>query len=74
LGCRQAATGFASATAQRRVATLTGHQFSPPVIAGPFRDGSVVVGWLAVGMSLVGALASAIRPPREARAQAKVSR
>ncbi|HEU5353351.1 MAG TPA: MFS transporter [Actinocrinis sp.] len=51
-------------------ATLTGRQFFPHLISGPFHDGLIVVFWLAIGMSLVGALASAIRPPH--RTQAKV--
>jgi MFS family permease len=50
-------------------ATLTGRQFFPHLIAGPFHDGLIVVFWLAIGMSLVGALASAIRPPRRTRAK-----
>jgi len=50
-------------------ATLTGRQFFPHLISGPFHDGLIVVFWLAIGMSLVGALASAIRPRRESRAK-----
>jgi len=49
-------------------ATLTGRQFFPHLISGPFHDGLIVVFWLAIGMSLVGALASAIRSPRRTQA------
>ena len=45
-------------------ATLTGRQFFPHLIAGPFHDGLVVVFWLAIVMSVIGALASMVRPPR----------
>jgi len=47
-------------------ATLTGREFFPHLIAGPFHDGLIVVFWLAIAMSLVGALASLIRAPRTA--------
>jgi len=42
--------------------TLTGRQFFPDLIAGPFHDGLVIVFWLAIGMSLVGAGASMLTP------------
>ncbi|MBR7831435.1 MFS transporter [Actinospica sp. MGRD01-02] len=42
--------------------TLTGHQFFPNLIAGPFHHGLMIVFWLAIGMSLVGAAASLARP------------
>ncbi|WKK24505.1 MFS transporter [Streptomyces olivoreticuli] len=42
-------------------ATLTGRQFFPHLIAGPFHDGLVVVFSLAIVMSLVAAAASLIR-------------
>jgi hypothetical protein len=48
-------------------ATLTGRDFFPHLIAGPFHDGLVVVFWLAIGMSIIGALASMIRPPQQAK-------
>jgi MFS family permease len=54
-----------SALPAKNAATLTGQQFFPHLISGPFHDGLIVVFWLAIGMSLVGAVASAIRPPRE---------
>ncbi|HXR72074.1 MAG TPA: MFS transporter [Actinocrinis sp.] len=58
-----------SALPAHNAATLTGRQFFPHLISGPFHDGLIVVFWLAIGMSLVGALASAIRPPRRTRAK-----
>jgi MFS family permease len=42
--------------------TLTGHQFFPNLIAGPFHHGLMIVFWLAIGMSLVGAAASLAKP------------
>ncbi|MEU2872043.1 MFS transporter [Streptomyces olivoreticuli] len=42
-------------------ATLTGRQFFPHLISGPFHDGLVVVFSLAIVMSLVAAAASLIR-------------
>jgi MFS family permease len=47
-------------------ATLTGREFFPHLIAGPFHDGLVVVFWLAIAMSVVGALASLLRAPQGA--------
>jgi MFS family permease len=44
-----------------QAATLTGHAFFPSLISGPFHDGLVVVFGLAIGLSLVGALASMFR-------------
>ena len=51
----------------QNAANLTGRSFFPHLIAGPFHDGLVVVFWLAIGMSIVGALASLIRPPAQAK-------
>ena len=56
-----------SALPAKNAATLTGRDFFPHLIAGPFHDGLVVVFWLAIAMSLVGALASLIRAPRRAQ-------
>jgi hypothetical protein len=42
--------------------TLTGRQFFPHLISGPFHDGLVIVFWLAIAMSLVGAAASLAAP------------
>jgi MFS family permease len=41
---------------------LTGRQFFPHLIAGPFHDGLVIVFWLAIAMALVGAAASMLTP------------
>ncbi|WP_234355570.1 MFS transporter [Kitasatospora aureofaciens] len=41
--------------------TLTGREFFPQLISGPFHDGLVVVFWLAIAMSLVAAAASLVR-------------
>jgi hypothetical protein len=46
--------------------TLTGREFFPHLISGPFHDGLVVVFWLAIVMSLVGAVASLLRTKRQA--------
>jgi hypothetical protein len=43
-------------------ATLTGHSFFPNLISGPFHHGLMIVFWLAIGMSLVGAFASLAKP------------
>jgi MFS family permease len=45
-------------------AALTGHEFFPQLISGPFHDGLVVVFGVAAAMSLVGALASLARGKR----------
>jgi MFS family permease len=46
--------------------TLTGREFFPHLISGPFHNGLVVVFWLAIVMSLVGAAASLVRTsPRQ---------
>jgi hypothetical protein len=42
-------------------AKLTGLQFFPQLIAGPFHDGLVIVFWMAIGLAVVGALASLLR-------------
>ncbi|GAA1909942.1 MFS transporter [Streptantibioticus ferralitis] len=42
-------------------AVLTGREFFPHLISGPFHDGLVVVFWLAIAMSLVAAVASLVR-------------
>ncbi|WP_426504197.1 MFS transporter [Dactylosporangium sp. McL0621] len=43
-------------------ATLTGREFFPHLVSGPFHDGLVIVFWLAIGMALIGALASLVKP------------
>ncbi|MFD7920591.1 MFS transporter [Streptomyces sp. NPDC059740] len=45
---------------------LTGRQFFPHLIAGPFHQGLIVVFWLAIAMSLVAAAASLVRGRRTA--------
>ena len=42
-------------------AKLTGLQFFPQLISGPFHDGLVIVFWLAIAMAVVGAGASLLR-------------
>jgi MFS family permease len=42
--------------------TLTGRQFFPHLISGPFHDGLVIVFWLAIAMAVVGAVASLLTP------------
>ena len=42
--------------------TLTGREFFPNLISGPFHDGLVIVFWLAIVMALVGAVASLLTP------------
>jgi MFS family permease len=58
-------------------ATLTGLQFFPRLIAEPFHDGLIIVFWMAIGMAVVGALASLLRgkpvPPDEAADSAFVA-
>jgi hypothetical protein len=48
--------------------TLTGREFFPHLISGPFHSGLVVVFWLAIAMAVVGALASLVRDQRPASA------
>ncbi len=45
-------------------AALTGHEFFPQLISGPFHDGLVVVFGVAAAMSLIGAVASLSRGGR----------
>ncbi len=45
-------------------ATLTGHQFFPDLISGPFHDGLVIVFGMATVMSIIGAVASLARGTR----------
>ncbi|MET0496536.1 MAG: MFS transporter, partial [Actinoplanes sp.] len=42
-------------------ANLTGLEFFPRLISGPFHDGLVIVFWLAIAMAVVGALASLLK-------------
>jgi len=47
-----------SSLPHQNAATLTGRDFFPNLISGPFHHGLIIVFWLAIGMSLVGAAAS----------------
>ncbi|HLY13238.1 MAG TPA: hypothetical protein VKR24_02725, partial [Candidatus Limnocylindrales bacterium] len=44
-----------------QAAILTGKDFFPNLISGPFHDGLVIVFLVAAGMSIVAAIASALR-------------
>jgi MFS family permease len=50
-------------------ANLTGLEFFPRLISGPFHDGLVIVFWLAIAMAVVGALASLLRGKRAPEAE-----
>ena len=43
-------------------ATLTGREFFPHLVSGPFHDGLMIVFWLAIAMALIGGLFSLIKP------------
>ena len=45
--------------------TLTGREFFPNLISGPFHDGLVIVFWLAIAMSVVAAVSSLAAPKRQ---------
>ena len=45
-------------------ATLTGQEFFPDLISGPFHDGLVIVFGMATVMSIIGAVASLARGTR----------
>jgi hypothetical protein len=53
--------------------TLTGREFFPHLISGPFHDGLMVVFWLAIVMAVVGAVASAL-PTKAAAAEQEAAR
>jgi MFS family permease len=53
---------------------LTGHQFFPHLISGPFHDGLAVVFTVAAGLSVLGALASLLRGGRYVPTAASVPR
>jgi MFS family permease len=55
-------------------AVLTGHQFFPHLISGPFHDGLMVVFIVAAGLSVLGALASLMRGGRYVPAPASIPR
>ncbi|MHB8450563.1 MAG: MFS transporter [Mycobacteriales bacterium] len=64
LGTVLGRSGVLRSLPPHQVALLTGKQFFPHLIEGPFHDGLVVVFTLAIAMSLVGAVASALRGAR----------
>jgi MFS family permease len=45
--------------------TLTGREYFPNLISGPFHDGLVIVFWLAIAISVVAAAASLAAPKRQ---------
>ncbi|MFJ9518416.1 MFS transporter [Kitasatospora sp. NPDC101801] len=47
--------------------TLTGREFFPQLISGPFHDGLVVVFWFAIALSLLAAAASLVTDRPQAR-------
>ena len=49
-----------SAVPPSNAQTLTGREFFPHLISGPFHDGLMVVFWLAIAMAVIGAAASAL--------------
>ena len=53
---------------------LTGHEFFPQLISGPFHDGLVVVFIVAAGLSVLAALASLLRGGRYVPAPASIPR
>jgi hypothetical protein len=66
LAARGGLTGLPAAARQ----TLTGREFFPELISGPFRHGLVVVFALAAVLAALAALASALRGARPAPAPA----
>ncbi len=57
-------TGVLAKLPASDAATLTGHEFFPRLISGPFHQGLVVVFGVAAVLSLIGAVASASRGGR----------
>jgi MFS family permease len=57
-------TGALDQVSAHQAATLTGGEFFPQLISGPFHDGLVVVFTAAALMSVIGALASLLRGGR----------
>jgi MFS family permease len=55
-------------------AVLTGHQFFPQLISGPFHDGLVIVFIVAAALSVLGALASLMRGGRYVPTPASIPR
>ena len=54
-------SGVLNHVGHQQAATLTGKSFFPQLISGPFHHGLLIVFWLAIAMSIVGAIASLFR-------------
>jgi hypothetical protein len=61
-----AARGVLSSLPAAAQQTITGREFFPDLISGPFQDGLVVVFALATALTALAALASALRGGRSA--------
>lgn len=57
-------TGVLTTLSPADAATLTGQEFFPQLISGPFHDGLVIVFGVAAALSVVGAIASWVRGGR----------
>ena len=66
LGHLLAARGVLSSLPAAAQQTITGREFFPDLISGPFQDGLVVVFALATALTALAALASALRSGRPA--------
>ncbi len=64
LGHLLAAHGVLSSLPAAAQQTITGREFFPDLISGPFEDGLIVVFALATGLTVLAALASALRGAR----------
>jgi hypothetical protein len=62
--------GLPAANAQ----TLTGRQFFPNLITGPFHDGLMIVFWMSIAMAVVAAVASLLTPTRSPAAHDLITR
>jgi MFS family permease len=67
-------TGILSTLPAANRAVLTGHQFFPQLISGPFHDGLTVVFIVAAGLSVLGAVASLLRGGRYVPTPASIPR
>jgi MFS family permease len=67
-------TGILSTLPAANRAVLTGHQFFPQLISGPFHDGLTVVFIVAAGLSVLGAFASLLRGGRYVPTPASIPR
>jgi MFS family permease len=64
-----APSGALTHLSHAQAASITGKQFFPTLVAGSFHHGLVIVFGLAIGMSIVGAVASLIRGERYIHAE-----